>query len=105
MTKLEERIIAITNSILSGDNECGTIAKALQDGTLGDFIQQMIRPTLEIYEDEYNQLRAENDRLSRENQNKRFALECVLSNEVIDNPVTKQAVKAAMPGHPLAERL
>lgn len=104
MSKLDERIIAIVNSILSGDNECGTIQKALEGGTLGDFIQSMVRPTLQIYEDEYEELRRENDRLSRENQNKRFALECALANEDIQNPVTQQAVKAALPGHPLVER-
>ena len=99
-TRLDERIIAITNSIMSGDNSCGTLAKAIQEGTLGDFVQKMVRPTLEVYESEMHMLRADRDALSSKCELMRQALDMVIANVDVKDPGTRSAIRAARADNP-----
>lgn len=99
MSRLDERIIAITNSILSGVNACETLKKSIDDGTIGDYIQEMIRPTLEIYEEEYAQVYRDWVRVSGQNDLKRFALEAVISNNGnLKDTFVMDAIRKALPG-------
>lgn len=102
MSKLDERIVAVVNSILSGVNACDTIKKHIDDGTIGDYIQQMVRPTLEVYDAEYRDLLHRYTAESEDCNRKRHALESVIANCVIDNPHVQDAIKDAMPLHPEA---
>ena len=65
-TTLADRIGAITNSIASGNNACGSLISK-QTGQLNHaFIEESVRPTLEQYEGELADLRKERDALLRE---------------------------------------
>ncbi len=82
---LGERIATITRSIASGNNACGTLID--QQGRLNEaFIAQSIRPTLDVYEREANDLRADRARLSQESENRRQCLEFIYANAVCQLP-------------------
>ncbi len=101
-TTLAERIGAITRSIASGHNACGTLIDR-QSGSLNTgFIAEAVRPTLEQYEGELAQLRKENADLRRDVEAKRFALESAVANipGLTGNPDIVAAFRAALPGHP-----
>jgi hypothetical protein len=80
MDTIQEREDAIVRSIKSGDNVCGTLRTALDRGRLEPFLRAMVRPTLQVYEDEEQQLRADRDANSRQAEAYRQALEYVASN-------------------------
>ncbi len=101
-TTLADRISAITNSIASGNNACGTLISK-QTGQLNhEFIAKSVRPTLEQYEGELADLRRERDALLRDIEAKRFALEAAVANIPIitATPSVVDAFRAALPGHP-----
>ncbi len=98
---LAERLGAITRSIASGANACGTLIA--QDGRLNlAFVEASVKPTLEVYEDELAQLRRENEALSRDGEIKRQALESAVANIHDIGTLTGvgDAFRAALPGHP-----
>ena len=98
----QEREDAIVRSILSGNNACGTLDKALQTGALEDFLRGMIRPTLHVCAAEYGEMVKERNELSADNEAKRFALEFVVSNlggaVTISEPAVLNAIRKALPG-------
>ncbi len=101
-TTLADRIGAITNSIASGNNACGSLISK-QTGQLNHaFIEESVRPTLEQYEGELAELRKERDALLREVEVKRFALEAVVANipALTGNASVVDAFRRAIPGHP-----
>lgn len=102
MNKWQEREDAIARSIMSGQNACGTLAALVAEGgkALEDFIRNMVRPTLLVCNQEENRLIEENHALRADNEAKRFALESVVANTVLDNPSVLDAVRKGLPGHP-----
>ncbi len=98
---LAERLGAITRSIASGANACGTLMG--QDGRLNTaFVAAAARPTLEVYESELAQLRREITELRRDAEIKRHALESAVANihDIAAIPGVGDAFRAALPGHP-----
>ena len=76
---LAERTGTIVRSIASGNNACGTLIS--RDGRINEaFIAESVRPTLEVYEQEADELRMVRSRLSQESEERRQALAFVYSN-------------------------
>lgn len=102
MNKWQERENAIVNSIMSGQNSCGTLAVLATQGgkALEDFLRMMVRATLQVCNQEENRLLTENHTLRADNETKRFGLESVVANIAIDNPAVLDALRKALPGHP-----
>lgn len=94
---LTDRIAAAVNSIMSGNNDCGTLRDAVAKGDRM-FFEQMIRPAMMAYAEEAVQLRQQRDAALRDVEAKRFALECVISNAVTLPPAAREAVAKALPG-------
>ncbi len=100
-TTLADRIGAITRSIASGNNACGSLMG--KDGRVNiPFIEASVRPTLEVYECELAELRKERDALLRDIEAKRFALEAAVANipALTGNASVVDAFRRALPGHP-----
>lgn len=100
MSKWMERENAIVNSIMSGDNACGTLQKAVTAGgeTLANYLRATIQPTLQVCAEEEAQKDRDLSALSRDNEAKRFALESVASN-VPNLPVpVVTLMEQALPG-------
>jgi hypothetical protein len=76
----EEREDAIVRSILSGNNACGTLAKAQAGGTLEDFLRGMIRPTLQVCAGEQADLRQQRDEALAQSEGRRQVLAEVAAN-------------------------
>lgn len=98
---LAERLGAITRSIASGANACGTLIS--KDGRLNlAFVEASVKPTLAVYETEAEQLRRENAALRHDLEAKKFALECAVANihDIGALPGVGDAFRAALPGHP-----
>jgi hypothetical protein len=76
----QDREDAIVRSILSGNNACGTLAKAIADGTLEGFLRGMIRPTLTICADEAWDLRQQRDKALTQSETRRQVLADVAAN-------------------------
>ncbi len=73
------RVETIVRNIASGDNACGALRGP--DGRLNlDFLRSCAKPTLDVYEAEADQLRADRLALSRESEERRQALEFVYAN-------------------------
>ena len=100
---LAERLGAISRSIASGNNACGTLIDRSSGRLNTAFVEASVRPTLEVYEGELAQLRSENAALRRDVEAKRFALETAVSNipAITGNPDIVNAFRTALPGHPL----
>ena len=77
---IEERQGAIIRGIMSGDNACGTLKHAIDSGNGPAFLGSKITPTLQVYEDEAQQLRSDRDAFSRQAEVYRQALEYIASN-------------------------
>ena len=91
MDTIQEREDAIVRSIKSGDNACGTLQTALTRGQLEPFLRSMIRPTLQVYEGEAEQLRHDRDANSRQAEAWRQALEYIASNARASAPAHIEA--------------
>lgn len=102
MSVLEERVETIVRSIMSGNNACGTLFEAAAKGD-AEYFKPCIRATLSVYDDELKQAKADRDAALRDVELKRYALETVVSNCDISNPVVKDALKNALPNHPLLQ--
>lgn len=74
-----ERVEAVVRNIASGDNACGTLRDSRGGHNL-DFIRSCVKPVLDVYEFEADNLRADKMLLSRESEERRQALEFVYSN-------------------------
>jgi hypothetical protein len=78
-TPLAERTAAIVRSIASGNNACGTLMD--KQGRLNTaFIEEAVRPTLDVYEREADELRVDRARVSSDSENRRQCLEYIYSN-------------------------
>lgn len=76
---LADRTDAIVRSIASGNNACGSLLAA--DGRVNEaFIAKSVRPTLEVYEQEAEQLRQDRARVSQESEARRQTLEFIRAN-------------------------
>ncbi|MCD8350249.1 MAG: hypothetical protein LUC93_06525 [Planctomycetaceae bacterium] len=74
-----ERTDTIVRSIASGNNSCGTLIGP--GGQLNEnFLRGSITPTLKVYQDEADALRANMMRLSQESEERRQTLEFIYSN-------------------------
>jgi len=100
MTVLEERVETIVRSIMSGNNACGTLLDAAAKGD-AEYFRPCIRATLSVYDDELKQAKADRDAALKDAELKRYALEMVVSNCDISNPLVKEALRNALPNHPL----
>lgn len=83
-----DRENAIVNSIMSGDNSCGTLQKLVAAGgkPLEDFLRCGIRATLKVCAEEAAQLRADREAVSRADEQKRQALEYISSHAQSTSP-------------------
>ena len=97
MNQVPERLEIAVNNIMSGNNACGTLAKAAQAGDR-EYFRAMLAPILATYDQEAVELRKQRDDALRDAEAKRFALEMVASNVDIDNPDVITAIKRALPG-------
>jgi len=100
MTVLEERVEAIVRSIMSGNNACGSLLDAAAKGD-AEYFRLCIRATLSVYDDELKQAKADRDAALKDAELKRYALGTVVSNCDISNPLVKEALRNALPNHPL----
>jgi hypothetical protein len=100
MNTAKTRLETAVSNIMSGDNNCGTLANAALNGD-SDYFRDKIRPVVAVYEQEAEDLRQQRDAANRDVELKRFALESILSNMDIPAGPVKDAVARAMPGHPL----
>jgi hypothetical protein len=90
-----ERENAIVNSIMSGNNACGTLNKALSYGNLDEFLRKMIRPSLCIYWQEALGLRRQRDDALRESEDRRRVLAEVAANVPLSGPLAQRVDEAA----------
>ncbi len=86
MNTLKEREDAVVNSIMSGNNACGTLARAAAAGD-AEFFRRAVRPTILVYEDEARMLREQRDSALRECERRRQALEFVAGNLTLSGDV------------------
>ena len=75
-----DREDAAVRGIMSGNNACGTLNKALQTGTLEDFLRRMIRPTLQVCAQEQDDLRQQRDAALTQSESRRQVLADVAAN-------------------------
>lgn len=92
----QERIDTAVRNILSGNNGCGTLARAAMDGDR-EYFSLAVRPVVDAYEQELAATRQQRDYANRDNEIKRFALETVVSNLTLPEGPVKDAVKRALP--------
>lgn len=71
---------AIINGIMSGDNSCGALIRAIQEGRGGEFLREKIAPTIRVQEEEKDQLRRDWLASSAEVNRLRAELEYVAQN-------------------------
>lgn len=95
----QDRINAVIRNILSGNNNCSTLAKACYEGN-GQYFYNAIAPIVAVYASELADMTRQRNEYSKEYELKRYALESVMSNipkiNVSQNVI--DAVEAAMPG-------
>lgn len=92
---VEDAVNAITNSIKSGHNVCGTLAKDIQSGSF-EFTKSCIRPTLRGLYEQMDTLVAQYHNESEKNNKMRYALEYILANVPINNPDIEKTALAAL---------
>lgn len=97
MDTVTDRVETAVRNIMSGSNACGTLKAAVEKGN-ADYFREMIEPILQVYEDEADDLRKQRDDALVDAEAKRQALEIILSNVTIDNPVVLSAIRKALPG-------
>lgn len=98
---LTDRVAIAVDGILSGNN---TTRDALRDAVAKNdrvYFEQIIRPVMRISVEEAAQLRQQRDYAQRDAEAKRFALERVAANVAAIPSATLEAIKRALPGHPL----
>ena len=80
--ELNARINACVNGIMSADNSCGTLKCMVEKGGDGlrNFLASRIAPTLQVYEAEAEQLRADRAEASQKEEAKRQVLEYIAAN-------------------------
>lgn len=95
----QERINTVVRNILSGNNNCSTLAKACSSGN-GQYFYNAVSPAIAVYASELADMTKQRDNLSVDCEAKRFALESIMSN--IDAkelaPSVADAIRKAMPG-------
>ncbi|MCD8138324.1 MAG: hypothetical protein LUE17_00835 [Planctomycetaceae bacterium] len=99
----KEREQAIMNGIMSlVVNECDALECLKKEGgdALYEGIACKVRPTLQVCASEAAQVQAELDAARRDVEAKRFALENVVANMDVPEGPVKDALRAALPGHP-----
>lgn len=87
----DERMGAIIRGIMSGGNACGALKNAIDSGKGVEFIGGKVAPTLHVYEDEAQQLRADRDAALRQAEEYRRELEYVASNARVSAPAHIEA--------------
>ncbi len=94
----KERVETAVRNILSGNNGCGTLAKAAAEAD-ATYFERAIMPVVEAYEEELKAEKIQRARLLKEIEQKRFALEMVISNlgQHINGEIRK-AVEIGLPG-------
>lgn len=92
-----ERLETAVRNIMSGNQDCGTLANAALNGD-GDYFRQMVKPVVDIYEQEAAELRRQRDSALHDAESKRFALEMVASNVSSLPSSVKAAIEKALPG-------
>ena len=88
---IAERRDAIVRGIMSGDNACGALKQSIDTGNGPAFLGSKITPTLQIYEEEAQQLRVDRDAFLRQAEVYRQALEYVASNARASSPAHLEA--------------
>lgn len=99
MNTLNERLEMAVRNIMSGNNACGTLAKAVQNGD-ASYFAKMLEPIFRVYEDENAAACALRDAALRDAEAKRFALESILANVPNIPGNLREPLEKAMPGHP-----
>ena len=82
---------AIINGILSGDNACGALVRAIQEGRGAEFLREKIAPTIRVQEEEKEQLRRDWLAVSGQVEACRQALEYIASNARASAPAHIEA--------------
>jgi hypothetical protein len=80
MNRWQEREDAAVRSIMSGNNACGTLKKALESGQLEDYLRRMLRPTLQVCAGEQEELREQRDAALAQSEARRQVLADVAAN-------------------------
>ena len=94
----QDRKNAIVNSIMSGNNACGTLQKALAEGRLNVFIRRMIQPTLRVCAEEAAELRQQRDAALKLSERRRLALANITANCTLPPPMAAEAEGLARVG-------
>ena len=98
---MDERLEMAVRNIMSGNNACGTLAKAVANGN-ADYFRQMLRPVIDVFEQEAAELRRQRTEALHDAETKRFALEFIASNlggsVAISEPAIVDAIRKALPG-------
>jgi hypothetical protein len=76
----QDREDAVVRSIMSGNNACGTLRKALETGKLEEFLRRMVRPTLQVCAGEQADLRQQRDAALQQSEARRQVLADVAAN-------------------------
>jgi hypothetical protein len=90
-----DRENAMVNGIMSGDNACGALAKALEAGRLEGFLRRMLRPTLLICAGEARELRSQRDAALAESEGRRRTLAKIAANAGFTGRLAAEAERAA----------
>jgi hypothetical protein len=79
----QEREDAVVRNVMSGNNACGTLRKALESGKLEDFLRTAVRPALLICAGEQAELRKQRDDALAASEARRQILAEVAANVCI----------------------
>lgn len=95
----KERVDTAVRNILSGQNNCSTLAKAAASGN-GQYFYNAIAPVAAVYASELKDMAKQRDYYSADSESKRFALESIISNmsPKAFPPSVVDAILKAMPG-------
>jgi hypothetical protein len=91
-----ERENAAVNSIMSGNNACGTLATAGASGRLETFLRMMLRPTLSVCADEAEALARQRDAALAQAEARRRILAEVAANGGLTGDLAKAVELAAL---------
>ena len=80
MNRWREREEAIVRSIMSGNNACGTLEKAMRTEQLEMFLRRMVQPTLQVCAQEQDDLRQQRDAALAQSEERRQVLADVAAN-------------------------
>lgn len=92
----KERTEMIVRNIMSGDNNCGTLATAVANGGT-DYFYNAAVPVIAAYDAELADIRKQRDDALKAVENLRFHMEGIASN-LHDMATVKNHVMVALPG-------